>query len=162
MEYHFKPPSKTCATTGRPLAPGAICHSVLIEKNGTLTRLDYSEEGWRGPPNGHFGYWKTVVPMTADAKSQRLDPESALRYFEQLCEEASPETVRSRYVLALLLLQQRKLRLDDSRMVEETEILELSGKNGEGSFEVENLKLSEEESQQIQAELKAQLATEWT
>jgi hypothetical protein len=162
MEYHFKPPSKACAATGRPLAPGSVCHSVLLEKNGALTRLDYSDEGWQGPPAGHVGYWKTVVPSTSDAKAQRLDPETALRLFEQLCEEANPGSMRQRYVLALLLLQQRKLRLDDSRIVDDTEVLELSGKNGEGSFEVENLKLSDAETQQIQAELKAHLATEWT
>jgi hypothetical protein len=105
MEYHFKPPSKTCAATGRPLAPGSVCHSVLIEKNGSLARFDYSAEGWQGPPPGHVGYWKTVVPVTTDPKAHRLDPETALRYFEQLCEEANPDSIRQRYVLALFLLQ---------------------------------------------------------
>jgi hypothetical protein len=135
---------------------------VLVEKNGALVRLDYSEEGWQGVPSGHFGYWKTEVPASSDPKAQRLDPETALRYFEQLCEEQSPITVRQRYVLALLLLQQRRLRLEDSRIADEIEIMQLCGKNGEGSFEVENLKLPESEIQLVQAELKAQLATEWS
>jgi len=161
MEYHFKPPSKSCATTGRPLVAGAVCHSVLVEKNGVLTRLDYSDEGWQGPPEGHFGYWKTVVPIGHDPREQRLDPETAFRYFEQLCEEASPTTERQRYVLALLLLQQRKLKLEGTRSGEDGDMLELTGQQGEGTYHVLHLKLTDAETQQIQAELKVQLATEW-
>ena len=161
MDYHFKPPSKTCATTGRPLTPGAVCHSVLVEKNGVLARLDYSDEGWQGPPHGHIGYWKTIVPVLHDPREHRLDPETAFRYFEQLCEEASPVSERQRYVLALLLLQQRKLRLEGTRSGDDGDMLELSGKHGEGTYQVPNLKLPDAETQQIQAELKVQLATEW-
>jgi hypothetical protein len=161
MDYHFKPPSKTCATTGRPLTPGSLCHSVLMEKNGVLTRLDYSQEGWQGPPEGHVGYWQTIVPVTHDPREQRLDPDTAFRYFEQLCEESSPTTERQRYVLALLLLQHRKLKLDGTQTGDDGDMLELNGKHGEGPWQVHNLELPEAEILQIQAELKVHLATEW-
>ena len=162
MDYRFKPPSKTCAATGRPLVPGSICHSVLIEKAGDQVRFDYSDEGWTGPPEGHVGYWKTTVPVALDPRVQRLDPETAQRYFEQLCEEASPVHDRQRYVLALVLLQQRRLILDTTRSDGDDEILKLSGRHGEGTFEVRNLNLPEAETQQLQAELKAHLAAEWS
>jgi len=162
MDYRLKPPSKMCAGTGKPLVPGSTCHSVLIEKDGDQVRLDFSDEGWTGPPAGHVGYWKTTIPAMLDAKAQRLDPESAQRYFEQLCEEASPVHDQQRYVLALVLLQQRRLRLDNTRHDGDDEILELSGRHGEGNFEVRNLNLPEAETQQLQAELKAHLATEWS
>ena len=161
MEYHFKPPSKVCAMTGRPLTPGTVCHSVLVEKNGVLARLDYSDEGWQGPPIAHVGYWRTIVPVTHDPREQRLDPDTAFRYFEQLSEEANPTAERQRYVLALLLLQHRKLKLDGSRSEDDGDVLELSGQRGEGTYQVHNLKLSDAETQQIQAELKVHLATEW-
>jgi len=161
MDYHLKPPSKTCAGTGQPLSPGSICHSVLVEKGGSLVRLDFSDNGWQGPPEGHIGYWKTVVPDLHDPKAQRLDPDTALRYFEQLNEEAAPDSDRPRYVLALLLLQQRRLKLDNTRSDGDVDILELSGQHGEGTFEVPDLRLPDTEIQQIQAELKVQLATEW-
>jgi hypothetical protein len=161
MDYHFKPPSKTCATTGKPLSPGTVCHSVLIEKNGVMTRFDYSDEAWQGPPEGHLGYWKTVVPAGNDPREQRLDPDTAFRYFEQLSEEMNPEYERRRYVLALLLLQHRKLRLDGSRPDDCGGVLELSGVRGEGTYEVQDLQLPETVTRQIQAELKVHLATEW-
>jgi hypothetical protein len=162
MDYHFKPPSKTCATTGRPLAPGSVCHSVLIEKNGTMTRLDYSDEGWQGPPEGHIGYWKTTVPAIHDPREQRLDPDTAFRYFEQLNEDPNPDSERQRYVLALLLLQHRKLRLEGTHAdLDGDDVLDLCGQRGEGTYEIRDLKLSDAETQQIQAELKVHLATEW-
>jgi len=162
MDYRLKPPSKTCAGTGRPLIPGSICHSVLVEKDGDQVRLDFSDDGWAGPPAGHVGYWKTTVPTLLDVRAQRVDPESAQRYFEQLSEEASPVHDRERYVLALVLLQHRRLQLDNTRFDGDDEILELSGRHGEGSFEVRNLNLPEAETQHLQVELKAHLATEWS
>lgn len=162
MDYRFKSPGKTCSGTGKPLVPGATCHSVLIEKDGELQRLDFSDEAWAGPPPGHVGYWKTVVPTPPDLKSRKLDPESAQRYFEQLSEEASPVHDQARYVLALVLLQQKRLRLDNTRFDGVDEILELSGTHGEGTFEVRNLNLPEAETQHLQHELKAQLMSEWT
>jgi len=161
MDYHFKPPGKTCATTGKPLVPGSTCHSILIERNGLLTRLDYSDEGWPGPPEGHLGYWKTVVPSQGDPRDQRIDPDTALRYFEQLSELPTDECERQRYVLALLLLQHRRLKLEGSRTGPDGDQLELQGVGGEGPFFVTNLRLSDSQTQQIQAELKVHLATEW-
>jgi hypothetical protein len=40
-------------------------------------------------------------------------------------------------------------------------VLELSGLHGEGNFEVRNYHLDETQTQQLQAEIKSQLATEW-
>jgi hypothetical protein len=161
MDYHLKPLGKTCATTGKPLAPGSVCHSVLIEKDGSLVRLDFSPEGWTGPPAGHHGYWTVDVPAAPNPQSLRIDPEIALRYFEQLSEEASPVHEKTRYALALVLLQQRKLRLENVRFEDDDEVLELSGVHGEGNFEVHNYHLDDSETHQLQTELKAQLAMEW-
>jgi hypothetical protein len=161
MDYHVKPLGKTCAATGKPLVPGSVCHSVLVEREGNLVRLDFSGEGWTGPPAEHLGYWTVDVPPAADPKAIRIDPEAALRYFEQLSEEASPVHERTRYVLALVLLQQRKLKLENVRFDEEDEVLELSGVHGEGNFEVHNYHLDDSETQKLQAELKVQLAMEW-
>jgi len=161
MDYHVKPLGKTCAATGKPLEPGSKCHSVLMERNGALVRLDFSAEGWSGPPEGHLGHWMSEAPSAPNPDSIRIDPEVALRYFEQLSEEASPVHEKTRYLLALILLQRRKLRLDNIRYEDDDEFLELSGMHGEGTFDVRNYKLDDAETQRMQAELKTQLAMEW-
>lgn len=160
MDYQLKPLGKTCASTGQPLTPGTVCHSVVVEREGRLLRLDYSEAGWQGPPPDAIGYWRTVVPPVEPAR--RIDPDSLMRYFEQLSEEASPRAETMRYVAALLLLKWKRLKLDDVRTDEEGEWLLLSGTRGEGVFEVRNLQLPDAELARLQHELKTQLSEEWT
>ncbi len=161
MDYHLKPLGKNCAKTGKPLAPGSLCHSVLVEKDGVLVRLDFSREGWTGPPEAHFGHWTVEVPAAPNPDTLRIDPEVALRYFEQLSEEASPVHEKTRYALALILLQRRKLKLENVRFEDDIEVLELSGVHGEGNFEVQNFRLQDAEIQRMQSELKSQLTLEW-
>ena len=134
---------------------------MLVEREGSLVRLDFSTEGWTGPPPGHLGHWMVDVPAAADPAFTKIDPEVALRYFEQLSEEASPIHEKSRYGLALVLLQQRKLKLENVRFEDDVEFLELSGVHGEGNFEVRNFRLDETETQRLQLELKTQIVTEW-
>lgn len=158
MDYQLKPLGKSCAATGQPLAPGSVCHSVVIERDGQFVRLDYSPEAWQGPPDHAVGYWQSRVPEPKPV--HRIDPDALLRYFEQLCEEQSPRQEVDRYVAALLLLKLKRLTLDDVRCDDDGEFLQLSGARGEGNFEVRRLDLSDTELAQLQQALKLQLA-EW-
>ena len=160
MEYHFKPLGKTCAATGRELVPGSLCHSVLVEQNGQMVRFDYSDAGWTGEPEGTVGYWRCLVPQSSEAKARPLDADALLRCLEQLSEEANPAQEKFRYVLALLLLQKRRLKLEGSRRDGDIELLELVGSQGEGPFEVRDHRLSNEEIEQLQRELHGQLVAE--
>lgn len=161
MDYQLKPLGKTCAATGQPLAPGSLCHSVVIERDGQFVRQDYSEAGWQGPPANAVGYWQLRVPQPKQARS--VDPDALMRYFEQLCEEASPSQDVNRYVSALLLLKLKRLTLDDVRTTDgDGEFLLVSGTRGEGVFEVRRLELPDDELCHLQQALKNQLAAEWT
>jgi len=159
MDYHFPPLGKTCAATGKPLAPGSTCRSAVFEQNGQFVRKDFSPEGWTGPPQGAIGHWQSAVPVQTGPP--KLDPEQLLRYFEQLTEEASPSHDESRYLLALLLLQQRRFRLETVRSDDEGDVLVLSGLRGEGTFEVPHLQLADTEVAERQLMLRTQLAAEW-
>lgn len=163
MEYHFKPLGKLCAATGAPLQPGSWCHSVIVERNGLQQRLDYSESGWTGVPSDAIGHWRTRVPAPKSLQEMRIDAEALMRYFEQLSEEASPSQEPQRYVAALVLLKQRRLRLDDVQIDDDgTSQLLLEGTHGEGRFQVTDLQLADEETVRWQSELKTHLNTEWT
>lgn len=161
VDYHLKPVSRMCAASGREFVPGETCHSVLVERDGEVNRLDYCEEAWAGPPEGTLGEWKTIVPDLA-AKPKTVDTESLMRYFEQLCEDANPAHDRMRYVLALLLIRKRRLEPGGSRRDDDgNEFLEVVGKKGEGPFEVqEDSDLSEDEITALQATLNARLQEE--
>lgn len=159
MEYRFPPLGKVCSATGKPLAPGSTCRSALWEQNGQQVRKDFSDEGWIGPPAGAIGYWVMQVPEQAGPP--KLDPEQLMRYFEQLTEEASPSQDETRYLLALLLLQQRRLKLETVRSDEDGDVLVLAGTRGEGTFEVPHLRLADADIQARQNSLRFQLAAEW-
>lgn len=161
MDYQFRPIGKKCAATGNDLVPGSACHSVLVERDGLLTRLDYSDEGWTGPPQGAIGVWRCLVPRPAEVQHKPLDTDALMRCFEQLTEDANPAREGLRYILALLLVKKRRLRLDGSRTDGEEDYLQLAGARGEGAWEVRDLSPGDEEVQQWQRDLNLYLAAEW-
>jgi hypothetical protein len=162
VEYQFRPIGKKCAATGDDLVPGELCHSVVVERDGELVRLDYSEQGWKGPPEGALGEWKCVVPKPAEVRHEPLDTTALMSCFEQLIEEASPAREGLRYILALLLVKKRRLRLEGSRTEGECDYLQLAGAHGEGAYEVRDLNPTDDEVQQWQRELNVYLASEWS
>ncbi len=162
MEYQFRPIGKKCAATGKDLVPGEQCVSVLVEKQGELQRLDFSEEWWKGPPEGSLGVWKCLVPRPAEVRREPLDTTALMTCFEQLTEEANPAREGLRYILALLLVKKKRLRLEGSRTEGEDEYLQLAGAQGEGACEVRDLNPTDEEVQQWQRELNVYLASEWS
>ena len=66
-----------------------------------------------------------------------------------------------RYVLALMLLQRRRLKLEGSRTDGDIEYLQLSGSRGDGDFEVRQQSLSDEEIEQLQSQLNVSVTSEW-
>lgn len=159
LEYQFKPPGKTCAATGEALTPGSVCHSVLVEQAGRLTRVDYSQAGWSGPPPHAIATWKTIIPLPPNPDSIRLDPERLFQFFELSCEEGSPSEDSLRYVAAVVLLQARRLKLEGARGKGEDEVLDLTAARGDGVYEIRNLRLNAEDMHAIQRELKTRLMT---
>jgi hypothetical protein len=160
VDYQLKSIGKTCAATGEPLEAGSTCHSVLVDRNGELLRLDYSEEGWKGPPEDSVGEWLALVPDDTP-KPKVIDTEALMRYFEQLSEDPNPAHDQMHYVLALLLLQKRRLRIDGQRTDDDgNEFLQVIGSKSEGPYEVADQDLDEQEIANLQATLNAQLEAE--
>jgi len=161
MDYRFKPISKTCAATNQPLEPGTQCYSALIEQDGVFERRDYSPEGWDGLPENAVGYWMAQVPIPEQKEAATADPEALFQYFEQLTDNANPQQEKLRYVLALYLLQRRRLHLECSVTIDDVEHLQVIGSRGEGPYEIPNQNLPEDELKELQAALNHQLTAEW-
>jgi hypothetical protein len=151
--------------SGASTKTGESTGTWIITSNlprASARRLDYAADAWHGPPEDSLGDWITIVADDG-AKSQTLDTESLFRYFEQLCEDANPAHDKLRYVLALLLLQKRRLRLEGThRDEDDNDFLDLIGSKSEGPYEVPDLSLDEDEIAQLQASLHHQLEEEWS
>jgi hypothetical protein len=152
VDYVIRALGKTCAATGRAFAPGERVVSVVVERNGNHERLDFAERDWQGPPPMTVGFWRSRAPEAAP-RPAALDPEAMLAYFEQLAEDANPGHDKLRYVLALYLLQKRRLRLDGARVDDDGEFLQLSGSKGEGPYEIRDQQLADDEIKTLQSEL---------
>ncbi len=76
-----------------------------------MLRQDYSSEGWLGPPEGVLAWWQATMPAR-DTKRQSWAPSDVmLDLLEQL--ESQSERHDMRYVLSLLLIRRRVVRLED-------------------------------------------------
>jgi hypothetical protein len=153
MDFHLKPIGKTCAATHAPLEPGQIVHSVLLEKNGERVRLDYSEGGWSGVPEGTIAHWQCRVPKPLIEKPRPLDPDVLLEQFEQMLETTNPQQQKLCYVIALLLMQKRRLQLEATRFEDDVAWLQFVGQRGEGLFEVRDQQLTGQEIAELQGSL---------
>ena len=161
MDYHLKPLAKKCAQTGEDLVPGTICHSVLIEQDGEHVRLDFSDEGFRQWQGEAIATWQTVVPEPVVNKKPTIDADGLMAYFDQLTEDANPAQEKLGYVLALWLLQKRRVRLEGSHHDGNDEYIQVSGSQGEGMYEVRDFQLEEDELHELQETLNAHLTQEW-
>ena len=161
MDYHVKSVAKHCVETGDALQPGDVYFSALVEKFGQLQRLDFAEHAWKGPPEGTVGYWRNRVAETTAGPKRTLDADVVMAYFEQLSDDGNPTEEKFRYIMALLLLQKRRLRIEASRWDGDVEMLQLWGTRGDGPYEIRNQQLTAEEIDQLQLELNAKLAAEW-
>ncbi len=112
VDYEIQRCTRHCATSGRELQEGEAFYSVLLPRGAALERLDYAAEAWNGPPPDALGWWKSQMP-TRDAKKAQLAPSDVLlEFFAGLADQ--PERADVRYVVALLLVRRRILRLEET------------------------------------------------
>jgi hypothetical protein len=83
-----------------------------LAKGAELQRLDYSAESWQGPPDEALGWWKSHMPDATSRRAHGSPNEVMLDFFDQL--EGQIQSLDVRYVLALLLVRRRVMRLEDS------------------------------------------------
>jgi hypothetical protein len=151
-EYEIQRFTRHCAATGRELAPGEEFYSVLTVEGADLVRRDFSTAAWPGPPQGAIGWWKSQVP-SPDAKRVHWAPnEVTLQFFEQLQQQPGREDLR--YVLALLLLRRRVLRMErEDRDAHGRQVLVVYCPRRETSYQVVVAVPEEARIQPIQEEL---------
>jgi hypothetical protein len=112
MDYEVGRSSRHCTATGREIQPGETFYSTLIVQGADVLRQDYSSDGWLGPPEGVLGWWQSTMPAR-DAKRQNWAPSDImLDLLEDLAEQSERQDMR--YVLSLLLIRRRVVRLEDS------------------------------------------------
>lgn len=152
MDYEIQRCTRSCATTGRELGPGEDFYSVLVANGADLKRYDYSIEAWTGPPEGTIGWWKSQMPSPTAKRMHWAPNDVMLHFFEQLEAQSGREDMR--YVLALLLVRRRVMRLEEQEHDDQgRELLVLYCPRREATYRVPVVTPDESRVQEIQEEL---------
>ena len=107
LEFEIQRSERRCSVSDRELKPGEMFYSAIIDADGELNRLDFSDEHWKGAPENCVGWWKTQVPTLASLKMKWAPNDVMLHYFERLLEDPAKADVA--YVLSLLMMRRRIL-----------------------------------------------------
>ncbi len=110
MDYDVERCTRLCAATGRELAEGEQIYSALVVQGGKTRRLDFAIEAWSGPPDEAIGWWRSRIEPP-HKKPPQAPSDLLLEWFQGL--EHDPASQDLRYVLALLLVRRRVLRLEE-------------------------------------------------
>lgn len=159
-----------CAASGTPLEPGTPCVAALVEReddpNAPLARLDFSDAGWAsGPrPKGVLAFWRTHVPRGDEKRRGFVDDQTLLDLFERLGGDERPHRVQFRFVLMLLLVRKRLLRVagtESSGGAETWHVLPRGAAEGEPPAAVVNPKLDEAAMKEVTDQLGEVLDGAW-
>ncbi|MEO1007700.1 MAG: hypothetical protein AAFX79_03990 [Planctomycetota bacterium] len=110
-------PSGTCAATGASLAPGArVASAIVADDADAWRRLDVAEaawvSGWR-PDGSVVATWRGTMPEASDdAPARIIDDEELVALFDQIGDAEERSAIELRYVVALMLIRRRRLRVE--------------------------------------------------
>lgn len=152
-DYQIQASSRRCAVTGRELAPGERYYSVLLDQGDSFIRQDFCLEAWQGPPEKTFSFWQGRLPSGGAPKRPPIDDELLLDCFARLEGEPEPGKQAFRYVLALLLIRRKRLRLEDSRSEGGSEVLSLRDARSKARYLVIDPGLPDDELEAVQDEV---------
>jgi hypothetical protein len=112
LDFEIHARGRKCAKTDRPFETGEEFYSVLVSDGASVVRCDYAADAWEGPPEKAIGWWKSLVPDSSSRKMHWAPNDVMLNYFEQIAD--NPEKQDVRYVLTLLMIRRRVLRLEEA------------------------------------------------
>jgi hypothetical protein len=111
IDFDIQRCTRRCARTDRELLPEEVFYSVLASEGSEVVRHDYCEEAWTEPPEGAVGWGKSQMPAANANKMHWAPNDVMLHYFQEL--ETNPTKADVRFILALLLIRRRIVRLED-------------------------------------------------
>ncbi len=168
-QYHVSRSTGQCAHSSEPLPPGSPCIATLCEReeDDGFDRLDFSLNAWESGarPAGLFSFWKTTVPEGDERKQMLVDDDVLLDLFERLGEDDRPQRIAFRFVLGLILMRKKHLKLIGRREAEgespERWLLQRRGaEEGTPPIELLNPNLAEDDVRDITEQLNEVLNSE--
>jgi hypothetical protein len=156
FDFQIQNSSPECHSSQHKFVPGEVFYSVLLTAGADVIRHDFCQNAWEGPPEGTIGWWKSTMPDDEQNKLNLAPKEVMLQYFEQLY--ASPESQDMAYVLSLLMVRKRIMRLNGSEEDEQgNELMVLSEPKSEKEYKVPVTQPTVAQVESLQQQLTAML-----
>ena len=119
-DYKISPSARTCQACSRRFGVGDEYYSAVVEAEGdeVFARRDFCPDCWAPDAAAYFSFWRTRVPEPPPDRRtgpRLVDLDRLLQLFDHLAAADEEHAQRFRYVLALVLMRKRRLRLVSSR-----------------------------------------------
>lgn len=158
MDYELQKSSRVCSVAGNEIPAGETFYTALVREGADVRRVDYAAESWTGPPPNTVGWWKSTMPeRDATGKKKMAPSEVLLGLFHELSD--APDRRDLRYVLTLLLIRRRLLRLEETTTEAGCETMTLYCPRDEQTYRVSAVVPSDERVAEIQRFLSQLLYT---
>ena len=152
IDFEVQRCTRQCAKTERELRPGEVFYSVLLTEGSEVVRRDYAAEAWEGAPENALGWWKSQMPESNANRLHWAPNDVMLHFFIEL--EGQQDKLDERFVLALLLVRRRIVRLEDSETdTDGREVMVLYCPRNEKEYKVPVVSPTQERIQEIQEKL---------
>jgi hypothetical protein len=151
LDFEICRRARRCAKTDREFQPHELFYSVLVPEGAEVVRYDYSAEAWQGPPENALGWWKAQAESST--RKFNLAPQDVIvQFFEQL--GGQPDKADLRYVLTLLMIRRRIVRLEDTETDDAgQEVLVVFCPRNESEYRVPVVSPTQRRAAEIQEEL---------
>jgi hypothetical protein len=147
LDFEITSCSRQCAISGRTFAPGEPYFSTLSIDGAETVRRDYAVDAWPGPSGGAVAWWRSRMP--APGGRPKLAPQDVLlNLFVELADQ--PQESCFRYVLGLLLLRRRMVKLEETRTDADGDVMVLDCPRREEQYELRVAPPEAEQTETIQ------------
>ena len=130
-EWEVSKPVGQCYGSNKKIEYGEEYFATLVETAEGLVRQDFCADYWNSEKPNVFCYWKTKLPHPDQKRLIFVDEEMLTAFFERLEREIEEEKINFRFILALILMQKRRLKYDTTKIEGDKEIwrLKVTGKD---------------------------------
>ncbi len=104
-----------CSACERLFASEEDLYSCIVEAEGSFSRRDLCLPCWSRKPFEIFSYWNTRMPLRRERKLEDIG--AMVEFFKRLVSAPGDEPRRGKitFLVALLLMRKRRLKLAGSR-----------------------------------------------
>lgn len=151
--------SDACCGCGVVFEPGANLTAILYDTLTGYERRDFCDACQPPADPSALGSWRTRRPMPTTRKTVAFDREAVLGFFQRLTNAESPEQLRFRFVLALLLWRKKALKFESSDTRSDGEYWRFTSVSSKERWDILRPELDEEEIDRLSKQLESLLAS---